>query len=527
MLIAAAYNAILELTETNARRRELMKKIIAAACALALLTACADGDKKRAKSEPVTLTWWVPLYHHVERTSTSFSDNELYKELMKRNNVNIEFIHPNGANGVEVLFASEELPDLLEYSFLSYRGGPEKAIDDNIIIEIDSLMKKYSPNYDKLLKEHPEWDREVTAENGKHYVYAWLRGDESLLYWKGLQYRKDLFDRIGMAQPQTIAQWDEMIRAFKAAGVRYPLSYLWSFGAHDPFASAFNTANGFYQLDGIVKFAPFQPEYREYIQTLGTWFADGLLDPETFTQSEQLLESKIIEGQVGAYMGTLGGNMGNAIPKLKKKGISLEAAPTPVKELGDEVFQGCRDSFYQPSTSVAISTACKNTDAAARLLDYGYGEEGHMLYNFGIEGVSYEMTDNYPKYLPIITDNKDGLPMQYAMSKYMASAYGGPFVQDKREYEQYLRFPEQKRAVELWSRETNDRRLPINIRVSLELEAKDRKINEYCSSTIIKFITGELPMTEYDSFLADLNRMGAAEIIACRQEKMDKYLINK
>lgn len=117
--------------------------------------------------------------------------------------------------------------------------------------------------------------------------------------------------------------------------------------------------------------------------------------------------------------------------------------------------------------------------------------------------------------------------MQYAMSKYMASAYGGPFIQDKREYEQYLRFPEQKRAVELWSKETNDHRLPINIQVSAELEKKEQKNHEYCRNTIIKFIAGELPMAEFDSFLADLNQMGAADVTACRQEKLNRYLMNK
>ena len=65
---------------------------------------------------------------------------------------------------------------------------------------------------------------------------------------------------------------------------------------------------------------------------------------------------------------------------------------------------------------------------------------------------SYEIEDGYPKYTQCVTNNSDGLSIQYAMSRYMASAYGGPFIQDKREYEQYLYYPEQKEAVALWSR---------------------------------------------------------------------------
>ena len=91
----------------------------------------------------------------------------------------------------------------------------------------------------------------------------------------------------------------------------------------------------------------------------------------------------------------------------------------------------------------------KTKRAAAKFLDYGYSEEGHMLYNFGIEGVSYEMVDGYPKYTELITNNPDNLTMQHAMGRYMASAYGGPFIQDKRYYEQYLPYEEQKEAVSL------------------------------------------------------------------------------
>ena len=70
------------------------------------------------------------------------------------------------------------------------------------------------------------------------------------------------------------------------------------------------------------------------------------------------------------------------------------------------------------------SLAEKHPELVAEFLNYGYTEEGHMLYNFGIENISYVMEDGYPRYTELITNNPDGLTMQYAMSQYMASAYG-------------------------------------------------------------------------------------------------------
>ncbi|UKI37225.1 MAG: hypothetical protein L6V93_03310 [Clostridiales bacterium] len=40
---------------------------------------------------------------------------------------------------------------------------------------------------------------------------------------------------------------------------------------------------------------------------------------------------------------------------------------------------------------------------AAKWLDFGYSEAGHMLNNFGIEGTSYTMKDNYPTYTETVT----------------------------------------------------------------------------------------------------------------------------
>jgi len=463
------------------------------------------------------------MYQHVAKTSTNFGENEMYKELMKRTGINIEFIHPKAGETFDVLLMSNSLPDIIEHSFFNFKGGPEAALNENFIISLDSFMEEYSPNYARILKENPSWDKEVTTENGAHYTYAWIRGDESLLYWKGLQIRSDLIKQANLDVPKTIAEWDNVLRKFKAMGIRYPLTFKWSFGIPDPFVSAYNTLNGYYEDEGVVKFSPFEKGYKEYIAQLHAWYKDGILDPDVLTQSDELFESKITSGQVGAYFGTLGGNLGNCLPELKKKGAGITAAPTPVMNIGDEVFQSQRDNFYQSSTSVSISRDCKNIEAAAKLLDYGYSEEGHLLYNFGIEGISYEMVDGYPSYLPEITDNPDGLSMQHAMSKYMASAYGGPFIQDKREYEQYLKYPEQKEAVKLWSKETADHRLPQNIMLPAELEGKESQIRKYCSSMLVKFITGELPLSKYESFTDDLIKLGAEEIILSKQKSLDKH----
>lgn len=498
-----------------------MKKWYAGLAAMALLffSGCSNGEV--LSNEPVKLTWWVPLFQHVERTMSNFAQSELYQELMKRTGVEIEFIHPKGDGAFNILLASENLPDLIESSFLSYNGGPQAALDDNFIIALDPYLEKYSPNYYSVLKQNPQWDKEVTTDSGIHYTYAWIRGDESLLYWKGPQIRKDLLDRAGLAVPETLEEWEIMLRKFQEMGVKYPLTF--QNASWNTFLSPFGVVEGYYQVDGTVHFGPLEPGYKDYVLLMKRWYDEGLLDAEYFLQSEKLMESKVSSGQAGAYIGSVGGNMGNCIRQLQEQGASLVGAPIPVLNRGDVVFQSERDYYYQAQTSVSISADCENVEAAARLLDYGYSHEGHMLYNFGIEGVSYEIEDGYPKYTQCVTNDPDGLSIQYAMSRYMASAYGGPFIQDKREYEQYLYYPEQKEAVGLWSRKAGeDHLLPLG---AMETGVGDlaNVVYGYWKDEVTKFITGQRPMEEYDAFVEILRHIGAEKVIQAKQEALDRY----
>jgi putative aldouronate transport system substrate-binding protein len=57
------------------------------------------------------------------------------------------------------MVASRELPDIIEYNWSLYPGGPEKAISDGIIIEINDLVDKYSPNFKKYLEDNPVYSK--------------------------------------------------------------------------------------------------------------------------------------------------------------------------------------------------------------------------------------------------------------------------------------------------------------------------------------------------------------------------------
>lgn len=500
-----------------------VKRILISFICLITLVGCIGCDTgKGGKSEPIKLTWYVEKFPHVGKVASSFADTELYRELMERCNVKIEFIHPSGGVSMEALKAMSDLPDIIEGDFRMYPGGVQAAIDDGTIIELDDYLEQYSPEYLNVLEAHPEWDKDVTTDSGAHYTYANIRGDEYLLYWWGPIVRKDLLEKLNLKVPVTVDDWEVMLNVFRENGVRYPISFEKGEMFRCCLMSAFGVGESFYQIGGNVKYAPLEAGYLEYITMLKRWYDNGLIDPEFFSHSEEMLEYKVKNGDVGAFIGSAGGNMGKCIPGLRLIGGSLMGVSIPVLNEGDSVFQSTRDSYYQPFTSVSISGDCKNIEAAARLLNYGYTQEGHMLYNFGIEGVSYQMKDGYPYYTDIITNNPKGLSMQHAMSIYMSSAYGGPFVQDKREYEQYLLNPEQMEATQEWSKAKQDHRIPKGA-VAIGVEKEEQIINNYANEQSIKFVVGERSLEEYEQFVAEIKELGVEKVINAMQEALKRY----
>ncbi len=47
---------------------------------------------------------------------------------------------------------------------------------------------------------------------------------------------------------------------------------------------------------------------------------------------------------------------------------------------------------------IAISATSDKKELAAKFLDYGYSDKGAVMYNYGIEGVSYDMVNGVPTY---------------------------------------------------------------------------------------------------------------------------------
>jgi len=510
-----------------------LKRVLALTLSAAILILCAGctGKKTSNNENSNKLSWWIGMNAVVGQSASNYGETPIYKEVQKQTGIEIEFVHPvvgQETQQFNIMVASGELPDIITYDITAYNGGAVRAIADKVIIPLNDLMKKHAPNLTKVLNENPQWDKSVKLDDGTYFTVPMLCGDETLRCWSGPQIRKDLLDKAGLPVPETIEEWDTTLRAFKDMGIEAPFSLPKVISTSAIFVGAFGVNSGYYMNDGVVKYGEIEPEFKDFLTLVSGWYKDGLLNKEYFVEDGKTYDSKVSTGKVGAFVSGAGGGMGKFIPALEKNvpGATLVAAPFPVMNKGDIPEFGFIRPEYDPTLGSYISSKCSNPELAMKLLDFGYSEKGHMVYNFGTEGVSYEMIDGYPKYTELITNNPDGMTMPNAIAIHCAATIGGPFVKDSRYYEQYLEMPQQKEAVKIWANQNNDHILPalhLTDEESAQLLEISNTLKTYVDENVTKFIIGQKPMSQYDKFVEEIKAMGVEKGIAVYQAALDRY----
>ncbi len=492
----------------------------------------APEETSKITDKDITFTYWTGLSGHVSPTATNLGETPLYQEVQNRLGIKIEFLHPPQGQEAEqfnLMIASNELPDIIESSWLSYPGGPEKAIADGVILELTDVIIQHAPNLSKYFAQYPEHEKQVKTDTGRHYVFPFIRRDDVLLTWNGPQFRQDWLEELGLEVPTTISEWEDVLLAFKdKKGADAPFSYSgWLLGSSNSFLGAYGVGRSFYQENGTVKFGPIEPGFEEFLTLFRKWYAEGLLDPDFASQDGAAFDAKVTGGRTGAMLNTVGGGMGKFLSLMKDDpSFMLVGAPFPTLNKGETPKFGHKDFNYTPGAAAAITTQCKEVEIAAKFLDYAYGEEGHILFNFGIEGESFDWIDGYPKFNEYVTNNPDGLPLAHSMARYVRSNYAGPMIQDGRYFEQYMPFPAQIPAVEIWSIHDDSRRIPPITPTpdeSQQLASVMTEVNTYVDEFFIRFIMGQEALDRFDQYVDQLKKMGIEDAIKIQQAALDRY----
>ncbi|MCK9478205.1 MAG: extracellular solute-binding protein [Firmicutes bacterium] len=526
---------------------------IAVLLAITSFAGCGNKDKKVADIDfkvktdgqyPIdtdkTLKYWVQLHESVAPNFNSLNDTVFGQELIAQTGINIEFIHPPVTQVREkfnLLIASRELPDIIEWGWYNFTGGPHMAIEDEIILPLNSVIKKAAPNLSDYLNKNPEIARSISTDEGEVYSFPMVRENDYLNTFFGPMLRKDLLDKAGLSVPETVDEWENVLYAFKNLGVEIPLATFLDnnrIKTTAPFLGAFGVSGEFYVEDGKVKFGPYEEEaFSSFVKLMAKWYKDGILDPDFVETDHSRYAALGLSGKWGAAFGSCGGNFGSWIPAITKVNPEAEFVPAkyPVLNKGDYPKFGQKNfNAGLENGCAAITTQCEEIELAARLLDYAYSDKGFLLYNFGKEGESYNMVDGIPTYTELITepDKNGGQPMSYAIAKYARASYFGPMIQAENYMKQYAKLDVQKRAIETWAdTKQTEYALPyvtLTASENSEFSTIMTDVNTYRQEQVYKLITGTYGIDKLPEYFTTLKSMGIERAIEINQQAYERYL---
>ena len=485
----------------------------------------------------VTLNYWVQLNGNVSANFSNLGDTPFGRALESKTGIKVNFLHPPSGGASEqlnlMIADGSNMPDIMEWNWLTFPGGPEKAIADRTILRINDVINQYAPNLRNLLRSNAEFDKYVKTDEGSYYAFPFIRGAEKLLYSYGLMLRKDWLDELSLAPPETMDDLYNVLRAFKERkNIATPFSMEWAMNSR-MFTTAFGFLMGWHvgANDGRVRLGYAQPEYRQWLQTMSQWYREGLMDPDLVTVNGNQLQTKVVSGTVGATMGWVGANIGTWTPAARATTPQFEliALGDPVLRRGDRRVYANTSPPYSGQDSGAITVNSRNVEIAARLLDFGYTPDGHNLMNFGVEGESFTMVNGRPTYTDQIFNNPRGWSLGQSVGAFARSVYGGPFIQDQNYVEQYFALPEQQQALINFvvPGALNYILPPITATQdeSRELASIMGEISTYADEMRVRFILGTEPLNDasWNNYINTLNRMNLARAVAIQNAALERF----
>ncbi len=476
--------------------------------------------------EPITLK----LMGVKQAIQGPWEDLYFFQKMEEMTNIHFEFDTPSADVYTEkknIAFASGDYPDLFFGGSLSDTDEVTYGENQKVLIPLSDLIETYAPNFTAYMEENPDVRSAITHPDGEIYALPHVVQIMHCLTpvnW----FNSEWCERLGLSVPTTTDELYTVLKAFKDEDANgngdpndeIPLS---GTGAlRSGVLGAFGlVGNGVEVVDGVVRYNPITENYKAYLEFANKLYAEGLLDNETFTQTEQQLKAKGVEMRLGMFQHAAPWLV--CPPERDDDYSALLPLTSPVNDT-----QVCQLYNTVGRGTFAITSTNEHPEATMRWVDYLWTEEGNDLVRFGEENVHWKWTDEtktaYVKIVP------DGMNAEEFRGGQITPDCGTPL-------------PVEENA-RLWALEYNDKppytwklneraetlrpfaktpfpQVYFNQEQSERLAILNTDIQSYVEQMEARFITGEEPLSNWDTYVETLKQLNVDELIQLHQEVYD------
>ncbi|MFJ4816112.1 extracellular solute-binding protein [Streptomyces sp. NPDC088801] len=537
------------------------RQILAAAgfIGLATVTGCGSGDdgghgKDLSKKQDGAMKNYRAGQQFKAAEPLSFSvlhnNNPVYpmkdgwlfwKELSKRTGVTLKPIDVPLADYEKkrsVLIGAGDAPFLIPKT---YHPSEVAFVSSGAVLPVSDYVK-LMPNFrDKVRKWklEPELDS-IRQSDGRYYLLPGLH--EKVKSGYSLSFRTDVLDKHGLALPTT---WDEVYDVLKALKEEYPGKYPFSdrWSTNTPFpcgalflylGQAFGVRAG-WGYDNIsfddkaqqFVFTGAQDGYRQMVEYLRKLVAEKLMDPESFSQTDDQALQKLLAEKSYAMSANPQVLVQDYRYNLEKQveGAKIEMVPVPLGPAGPVVLGGSR-----LENGVMISSKALKSDSFVAMMQFvdwlWYSDEGQRLARWGVEGVTYTRSGSRYELKPGISlmgsDPDAPKDMQKDYGFYNGVfAYGGSW-----ELVSSMFSPDEKKFQATMAQRRQLPVAPAHPLQSFEQEQAtlwDTPLKDTVIQNTLQFVLGKRPLSQWDAYLAELKSKNMQRLVDLHNKAYERF----
>jgi len=482
----------------------------------------------------------------------SYSDNPVVRYIEERFDVTFEFEQPavgTEFDALSIMFGTAQFTDVVAITM--YTGSVLELYLDGVIINFANYLQ-YMPNFSALMDANPEWARTLMDEDGRILAINSLEQAPSNP-WIGLAYRHDILvymtnDNVqfpsGYDEPMTIADWEYMLPIFvdyfrqqgkvEYAGLILPPQGFFPFGElSDSFGTMFHL-----WVDGTeTHFGPFTDEWREYLETMNRWFANGWIYGDFAARVQDMFfmpNPALTHGNAAGIFMTFPHNLGDAMSDWDNNIIyDLRPLRSPIGpgRTSADMLMRIPPPTDGSGMEYVVTTGTQNIPRLLSILDFFYSEEGGMLTVFGmradqipegdtlhnqhgLEAGTHWFENNQLIFNPALVQGGGSVPLiDFTGDQFPGFRPNRYLVENVSELESY--------AFSRWAyhdRYTVRRALPPLALTETEQAIADRftsAVMDEVQTMTPRFIIGVEPLTDvsWASYINRLNDLGATEML--------------
>lgn len=469
-------------------------------------------------------------------TNPDWNDVLIFNEYEKMTNINIKWQmvpHDSIAEQRSLALGSGSLPDAFHSAQIGL-ADLAKYGEQGVFIPLNDLIDQFAPNFKKILDENPVIKESITMPDGNIYSFP-LISDPNFASHR-IQARpfikQDWLDELGMDMPKNTDQFYEYLKAVKEELNETPfggpyidtlVNYLrGSFGLANRGGS-----NAYLDEDpetGEMRFFPVSEEYKELLTYLHKLYDEELIEQNIFSIDHHQFIANLGEGKYGSVVWFAPEEVAS-----KDEGAKYVGMPVLEGPYGDTLTQV--GVPVQSAGAFVVTSANEHPAATVRWIDYFYGEEGMKLFFMGIEGETYEVTDDGEmQFMDHILNSPDGLTFEEEAAKYLTFPGGGfPSMVTQDLFQGVASAPQSLEASEkLEQNLIEDEDIwPLFSHTKEELDRLSgfgADIEKYVGEMTDKFISGLEPLSKWDEYVAELEKMGLEEYLEIKNSALQRKL---